>query len=264
MVVFPNAKINLGLNVLAKRPDGYHNLESFMIPIPLYDILEIIPADSFSLTITGSHSVPVEDNLVTKAYTLLKEDFDLPPVQIHLHKNIPAGGGLGGGSSDASFALKMLNSMFELGLDTPALENYAAGLGSDCPFFITNETALVSGTGTIMQPMPFTMPAKYLFLVLPGIHIPTKEAFSNISSMNESQGLFRAINEDPKTWKNTIFNDFEHSIFPLYPMLERIKSSLYINGAMYASMSGSGSTMYGFFHEKKDIDPGFAFQWLEM
>jgi len=245
MLTFPNIKINIGLNITGKRPDGFHDIESVFYPVPFYDALEIVPFGKFSFEVEGlqvtSHP---EENLCVKAYRLLEEQFNLPPVNIFLLKKIPSGAGLGGGSADASFTLKMLNEIFELELTIQQLEDCAAVLGSDCPFFIQNKPAFITGRGENISSVDLSLKGWYVTLVLPAVHISTKEAFANIRPQKPSYSIIDAINKPVETWKDTITNDFEGYVFKTYPDLGKIKDELYKFGAVYASLSGSGSAIY--------------------
>ncbi|MEQ9442121.1 MAG: 4-(cytidine 5'-diphospho)-2-C-methyl-D-erythritol kinase [Cyclobacteriaceae bacterium] len=254
MVVFPNAKINLGLHIVRKREDGYHDLETCFVPIPLRDILEIIEGETFQLDTSGL-SIPgqAEENLCVKAYRLLQQAFDLPPVHIHLHKIIPMGGGLGGGSADASFVLGSLNELFELSLDDDQLEKYAGQLGSDCPFFIRNEPVLATGTGNQFQPLNLTLKGKYVVLVFPDISVSTAEAYAGVKPQAPQTSLKTLLESGTDQWKELLVNDFESSVFARHPVLETIKGQLYEAGAGYASMSGSGATLYGLFDQEPDL-----------
>ena len=249
MLLFPNAKINLGLRITKKRDDGFHDIETCMYPIPLCDALEIHKSDTFSFKSTG---LPIsgnsENNLVVKAYELMKEAFDISPVKVHLHKVIPMGAGLGGGSADAAYMLKMLNIEFELGISPKELKNYAEVLGSDCAFFIDDIAAICTGKGEIIKPIDFTLSDLKLVLVKPNIHISTKEAYAGVKPKAIEKPI-KDILFNPDNLVDELVNDFEDSIFPNHPELEKIKSELYKGGAFYASMSGSGSTMYGLFEE---------------
>ncbi|MBK6264037.1 4-(cytidine 5'-diphospho)-2-C-methyl-D-erythritol kinase [Marivirga sp. S37H4] len=254
MISFPNAKINLGLNILSKRADGYHNISSCFYPIPVKDALEIIPAQRTTFESTGL-KIPgkPEENLVWKAYHLLNKEFNLPEVEIVLHKAIPMGAGIGGGSADGAFMLKLLNDYFKLNLSTEKLENYALKLGSDCPFFIQNKPKLVSGRGEIFEDIAVDLQGYFVGLVFPGIHIGTKEAYNGIHPKNPETPIKEIIENHPlKDWKNNLKNDFEESVFKQHPTLALIKNKLYDSGAIYASMTGSGSTMYGIFKEKPE------------
>lgn len=253
MVVFPNAKINLGLNILSKREDGYHNISSVFYPIPLEDILEILPSNEFGFQITGTDIPGKSDqNLAVRAYQLLKKEFTLPPVQIHLHKVIPMGAGLGGGSSDAAFAISCLNDLFELGLSTDLMEGYAAQLGSDCPFFIRNAPVLAEGTGNIFTDISLSLNGKYLVLVSPSVHVSTAEAYSTVVPKLPDFDIKEVLSFPVNEWKDKLVNDFETSVFRLYPEIEQVKDQLYAAGALYASMSGSGSSIFGIFEQEPE------------
>ena len=252
MVVFPNAKINLGLRISEKRSDGYHELETIFYPLPLYDALEIIrqPASdglqflSSGLTIAGDPS----DNLCVKAYEMLKRDHPgLPGVTMHLQKAIPSGAGLGGGSADASFALRLLDQIGNLGLSVPQLLDYSLRLGSDCPFFIINKPAYATGRGELLETVPVDLSAYGFVLVNPGIHIPTGPAFSWLTPARASESLKELIALPVNEWRGRIINDFERPVADRYPVIRDIVDQLYSAGAVYASMSGSGSTVYGLF-----------------
>ncbi len=249
MVVFPNAKINLGLQVLRKRQDGYHDLASCFVPVPYCDVLEIIESKRFNFASSGV-AIPgkPEENLCVKAYHLLKEDFGLPPVNMYLHKLIPVGAGLGGGSADASFALKCLNALFELYLKDSILEDYASQLGSDCPFFIRNQAVMAYGTGNEFEEISLDLSGKYIVLVLPPLSVSTAEAYAGVVPSTASSDLKQLIEQQSATaWKELIRNDFEASVFEKYTVLADIKQRLYQAGAFYASMSGSGAAVYGLF-----------------
>lgn len=251
MIQYPNAKINLGLHITSKRTDGYHEISSCLYPIQLCDALEIIPSKKLTF---GSTGIPIpgteRDNLILKAYTLLRKDFpDLPPISVHLHKVIPIGAGLGGGSADAGFALTLMNRLFDLFLDDWLLEEYAAKLGSDCPFFIQNTPKLVSGRGEIMEDISVDLSGKWIVLVNPNIHISTQEAYSGVKPMTPIHDLKQVLSNRLR-WEKELINDFEPSIFEKHPVLARVKQSLYDKGAFYAAMSGSGSTLFGLFDRK--------------
>lgn len=250
MINFPNAKINLGLNIIAKRSDGYHDIETCMVPIPLFDALEMIPAkktvfESSGLEIPGAE----KDNLVLKALKLIRKDFpDVGDVHIHLHKNIPMGAGLGGGSADAAFALVLMNKLFDLHLESWFLEEYAAQIGSDCAFFIENKPKIATGRGEVLAPVHVDLMGEYLVLVKPPIHIGTKEAYAGVKPKKSELPLVDILS-DKSLWKDSLLNDFEESIFPKYPELTAIKQRMYDSGAYYAAMSGSGSTVFGLFSQ---------------
>ncbi len=248
MVVFPNAKINIGLSVLSRRPDGYHNIETVFYPIELTDALEMAETGETGITFSG---LPVdglpEDNLVLKAYRLLKKDFNLPPVRFHLHKVIPPGSGLGGGSSNAASTLKMLNSWFKLKLSSGQLISYAVKLGADCAFFIDNKPAFASGIGDILTPLNLNLSNFYLVLIKPGVSISTAQAYKNIIPEQPLISVKNLETIPPIQWKERIHNDFEKSVFPLFPEIGEWKDALYELGAVFASMSGSGSAIFGLF-----------------
>ena len=251
MLFFPNAKINIGLNITSKRSDGYHNLESIFYPIAWRDILEIMPSKQLSFESTGL-SIPGQGNLCLKAYELMKSHYGITPVSMHLHKNIPTGAGLGGGSSDAAFTLMALNTIYELGLEKDELKKMAAQLGADCPFFIDNTSSLTSGIGELLNPIDLDMSNYHLLVVKPDIFVSTAEAFSIIVPQKPSLSLEEEIKMPIEKW--TLKNDFEDSIFPQYPELLEIKKSLIQAGALYASMSGSGSSIYSIFSEKPQLE----------
>ena len=247
MIVYPTAKINIGLNVLIKRQDGYHDISSVFYPInELYDILEIIPSDDFSFSSTGI-DIPGDGNICKKAFELLKEDFDIDHVKIHLHKMIPIGAGLGGGSSDGAFTLKVMNELFELNISNKRLEEYALQLGSDCPFFIDNTPKYVCGIGEKMTNIDLDLSSYELKFVFPDLHISTTYAYGGVTPKHPKTELFELINQPMKNWKSTVKNDFEVSAFSKYPQLEKMKNKLYSDGAIYASLTGSGSVLYGVF-----------------
>ena len=252
MICFPNAKINLGLHITSKRKDGYHEIESCMVPIPLYDALEMI-IDSKKTTFESTGlSIPGEskDNLILKAFSLLKKDFpSLPHLQIHLHKAIPMGAGLGGGSADGAFALSLMNNLFDLILDDFFLEEYAAQLGSDCAFFIENTPKIATGRGEVLESIDLDLKGTHLVLINPGIHIGTKEAYAGVTPSAPRVKL-KEVLADRSRWKDELINDFEASIFPNHPEISEIKAKLYEAGAFYAAMSGSGSSVFGLFDEK--------------
>ncbi|MBB3186456.1 4-(cytidine 5'-diphospho)-2-C-methyl-D-erythritol kinase [Microbacter margulisiae] len=265
MLCFPNAKINIGLNIVEKRTDGFHNIETVFYPISLCDALEIIPANKTSLTISGIElSDQAHDNLVIKAFNMVKVDFDLPELSIFLHKNIPLGAGLGGGSSDAAAMIRLLNKTFALGLGDDQMENYAAKLGSDCAFFIRNVPAYATQRGEILAPVELDL-AAYLFVVIkPPVHISTREAYGSIIPKKQNVSVNELIKHPIETWKNTIVNDFESVMFSKYPKLNDIKTMLYNKGALYAAMSGSGSAIFGIFPsgDIPKIDLPDCFVWI--
>ena len=247
MILYPNAKINLGLNILSKRDDGFHNLISVFYPLHNYfDILEIVPATKFLFTTSGLN-IPGKSNLCEKAYALMNSKYDINPIHIHLHKNIPIGSGLGGGSSDASFVLKGINQLFNLNIDNHTLQNISLELGADCPFFIQNKVKLVSGIGDVMNDIDLDISDYEIRVINTGIHISTKEAFSNIVCDNTNNSLQNLVFLPIEKWKYSITNDFEKNIFNKYPKIKESKQKLYDSGAIYSSMTGTGSAVYGLF-----------------
>lgn len=251
MLFFPNAKINIGLNITSKRADGYHNLESIFYPIAWRDILEITPSKQLSFDSSGL-PIPSQGNLCLKAYEFMKSHYGIAPVSMHLHKNIPIGAGLGGGSSDAAFTLMALNNIFELGLEKDVLKKMAAQLGADCPFFIDNAPSLASGIGELLNPINLDLSNYHLLVVKPNCFVSTAEAFSAIVPRTLSLSFEEEIKMPVEKWR--LKNDFEDSIFPQYPELLEIKKSLIQAGALYASMSGSGSSIYGIFSDKPELE----------
>lgn len=264
MITYPNAKINLGLNVVEKRPDGYHNLETVFYPINLQDALEVTQLngeEEYSLTLSGTPiEGDVEHNLVVKAYRLLKADYpDMAPVNIHMYKHIPTGAGLGGGSSDAAFMIKLLNEKFHLNISVEKMEAYASQLGADCAFFIKNKPVFASGTGNIFEPIQLSLKGYYIVLIKPDIFVSTKDAFALIKPQKPAMPLKEVVRMPIETWRATMKNDFEESVFAKYPEIVAIKDKLYDIGAIYASMSGSGSSVYGIFREQVEyVDEIFS------
>lgn len=254
MITYPNAKINIGLNITERRPDGYHNIESVFYPINLQDAVEIKtiegeePQGGYKLKVSGTilDGTP-DDNLVVKAYKLLRKDFNFPAQKIHLYKHIPVGAGLGGGSSDAAAIIKMLNEKFALGLTSEQMQNYAVQIGADCPFFINNTPVFATGIGNIFTPIEFSLHGKTIILVKPDIFVSTRDAYALVKPSPATIPLTEAIKQPISEWKQFITNDFEKSVFAKYPEIAAIKDKLYDMGALYASMSGSGSAVYGIF-----------------
>jgi 4-diphosphocytidyl-2-C-methyl-D-erythritol kinase len=250
MVTFPNAKINLGLHVIERRPDGYHNLETIFYPVRLADALEILPSEKFSFQSSGIRMEPeIEKNMVVKAFRLLQEDFHLPNVKIYLHKIIPTGAGLGGGSSDAAFALVMVNKIFNIGLSQLQLEKFAGMLGADCPFFIKNIPSLAMGKGDQLKPLEVDLSPYHLVIVKPPVSVNTALAYLGITPKRPDISLYDIINQPVGSWRNFLHNDFEDSVFRQFPQIATIKQTLYDLGAHYASMSGSGSAAFGLFRK---------------
>ena len=257
MITFPNAKINLGLNIVEKRPDGYHNLETVFYPVPIEDALEVNilneSTQKFRLHQAGLEIAgEAENNLVVKAYKLLDERFNLPPVDIHLFKHIPSGAGLGGGSSDAAYMLKLLNEKFNLKLSDKNLEEYAARLGADCAFFIRNAPTYAEGIGNIFSPISLSLKGYQIVLVKPDIFVSTRDAFAQIKPHRQEIPLKEVIKQPIEEWKERMVNDFEESVFPQFPAIKEIKEKLYEAGAIYAAMTGSGSSVFGLFKPEND------------
>jgi len=271
MISFPYAKINIGLNILRKREDGFHEIETVFYPIKLCDILEIVENPK------GSHmplfhntgiliDAPIDKNLCVKAYRLLKEDYKLPEISIHLHKIIPIGSGLGGGSSDAAHTLILLSRLFSLDIKISALKEYAAKIGSDCAFFIENKTSFARGRGEILRPINFDLSGWFLVLVKHQVQISTSEAYKFAIPKIPVRNLSESIFLIPENWNGIIQNDFENYLFVNYPELKEIKEKLYKLGAVYASMSGSGSTIFGLFRNEVDLNYQFnnCFVWSDI
>lgn len=268
MILYPNAKINLGLNILEKRPDGFHNIETLFYPLGLSDVLEIIPSDTFEFSQTGiAIDGNIEENLAVKAYRLMEDEYGIGTVKIHLHKIIPFGAGLGGGSADAAFVIKGLNELFELGLSEVKMTELSAQLGSDCPFFILNRPVFAEGRGEIFTEVDFLLNGWSLVLVKPDVHVPTATAYANVKPAFPEKKICDVVKNDIRFWNNELKNDFETSIFSEFSEIEKIKEKLYKEGAIYASMSGSGSSVFGLF---KDISEGIegkftdCFVWREI
>ena len=256
MIVFPHAKINLGLNVLEKRQDGFHNIESIFYPVNLCDILEIIELKKESdseivMSVSGLKTdCIIEDNLVYKAALRVKEQFNTPRIKIHLHKIIPAGAGLGGGSSDAAFTIKLLNSLFQLNIKNEEMKMIAGELGSDCPYFIEGGVQLVSGTGNIMNEVNVDLKGLFLVLIKTDLHVNTKNAYSKITPSIPAIKIRQIANSEIENWNLKLINDFEKVIFDNHKSLYELKTELTDKGAIYASMTGSGSAVYGIFKNK--------------
>ena len=254
MLNFPNAKINIGLNVLNRRDDGYHNLETIFYPVNLKDALEIVVADELSFESSGLE-IPgmVEDNLCIKGYHLMKKDFDLPPLKIHLHKHIPIGAGLGGGSADAAFFIRLIDQNFNLGMTDEQMIGYARKLGADCAFFIKNKPVFAFEIGDEFEPVRLDLSKYQVVLVMPPVHVSTAEAYRGVKPAPVKDSLMDLIYEPIADWKKYIKNDFEASVFKNHPEIRGVKASLYEAGALYASMSGSGASVFGIFQTTPDL-----------
>ena len=251
MIAFAPAKINLGLHVLEKRPDGFHQIETCMMEIPFFDIIEITKSEDYEFVLSGINvGGDSMDNLCTKAFMILKSHYPITNVRIHLRKQVPIGAGLGGGSSDAVAVLKSLIQLFELDVAKDELLDLSAQLGSDCPFFVDGGVQLASGRGEILNSIKVDMPSCFLVLINPDISISTKEAYSMVSSAKPLASVENSLSQPMTTWRNRLVNDFEESVFEEHPAIKDFKNELYDLGAVYASMSGSGSTVFAFFKEQ--------------
>jgi 4-diphosphocytidyl-2-C-methyl-D-erythritol kinase len=266
MITFPIAKINLGLNIVERRPDGYHNLETVFYPVPIHDALEVEIMDRQFPSATDCDikvtNIPVEGdeqrNLVVRAYNLLKKDHpELPRLHAHLYKNIPTQAGMGGGSSDCSAMILLLNEMFALQLSEQKMIDYAAQLGADCPFFIMNRPAYAEGIGEKLIPVNLDLSGWHIAVVRPDIPVPTKEAFSRVIPQRPKENCREIVSRPVETWRESLFNDFENSVFALHPELAQVKDELYVMGATYAAMSGSGSALFGLFKNAVDLSGKF-------
>jgi len=269
MVIFPNCKINLGLNVIGKREDGYHNIETIFLPLPVYDALEIIETkNETTFFTTGFQSGSNDSNLCMKAYFLVKKDFpQLSEIECHLHKAIPVGAGLGGGSSDATHTLLLLNKKFRLNISDEQLFVYALQLGSDCPFFLSNQASIASGRGEILQPVALPLSKYKLLLINPGISINTKDSFEKITPHVPAKSLGEIISQSISTWKNELKNDFEKVVFEKYEQVAELKEKMYQAGALYASMSGTGSSVFGIFDpsaKEPEMPQEFFKKWITL
>ncbi|MHA8090958.1 4-(cytidine 5'-diphospho)-2-C-methyl-D-erythritol kinase [Aquirufa regiilacus] len=262
MILFPNAKINLGLYITEKRSDGFHNLSTCFYPVPWSDILEITPHDTFEFSTSGlAISGALETNLCYRAFMLLKEAFNIAPVHIHLHKVIPMGAGLGGGSSDAAYTLMGLRDMFKLPLTNEDLIPFAQKLGSDCAFFLFNQAQIGTEKGDVLTPLDLSLTGKFLVMIYPNFGISTQEAYAGVKPKKARKNWEKQFTKPLETWKEPISNDFENSLFPAYPQLAEIKNELYAIGAQYAAMSGSGSTIFGLFDQEVKLPESWkAFQ----
>ena len=270
MIVFPNAKINIGLNIVSKRNDGFHNIETVFYPVRYDDILEVIEVEDDTVEVKKKTKKEIaikpvnflqtgikipgipEDNICVKAYRLLEVDYELPLIDVYLQKIIPTGAGLGGGSSDGAYMLRVLNDLFNIGLKTDKFINYAQKLGSDCPFFLHNKPVYANGKGNQFDEIKLDLSDLFIVLITPPIHISTVEAYTKITPSVPGYSLKDIIKQPIENWKKKIKNDFEPKTFRKFPLLNSIKKDLYTKGALYASMSGSGSTIYGIFSKKQN------------
>jgi 4-diphosphocytidyl-2-C-methyl-D-erythritol kinase len=264
MICFPNCKINIGLSVVEKRKDNFHNIETIFYPVGLCDALEIIESKNLSIEFSG---IKIEgnstDNLCMKAYQLIAENYNIPPVNIFLHKVIPSGAGLGGGSSDASSMIQLLNKMFSLNISGKKLIHYASMLGSDCAFFINNTPVFAHGRGDITENISLNLKNYHILIVKPSFGVPTAKAYSMIKSAASKKSLKELSVENIKEWKNFVVNDFEIPISKEFPEIIKIKDQLYKSGAIYSSMTGSGSAVYGIFKSEPEVPSAFEnyFTW---
>lgn len=260
MILKPLAKINIGLTITEKRPDGYHNIETIFYPIPLCDCLTVESTKAGAsgqldflcdgIKLLGAET---DENLCCKAYRILNADYRLPSTKIRLHKAIPAGAGLGGGSSDAAYTLRALNDLFQLNISVEELAQYASRLGSDCAFFLQNSPAFGTGKGDILEPIDLSLAGYYILLIKPPVFVSTSDAYSSVTPRKTQHHLPELIQAPVSEWRHTVFNDFEAPVFKKFPEINLIKEKLYDEGALYASLSGSGSTVYGIFDRKPDI-----------
>ncbi len=262
MICFPHCKINIGLQLLRRRTDGYHEIKSLMYPLPWYDVLEIVEADSFAFSTSGL-DIPgkTSDNLCHRAYDLIREQYDIPLVHIHLQKNIPMGGGLGGGSSDGAHVLQLLNTLFELNLSYETLTRFAAQLGSDCPFFIKDTPQLASGRGEVLHDFDLDLSGYTIVLLNDGTHVSTRAAYKNVQLHKGHGDLIEQLNGSVGSWKDEVQNDFEPGIFDNHAQLNEYKQQLYGYGSKYAAMTGSGATIYGIFDTTPEIPQSFKQQF---
>jgi len=256
MICFPNAKINLGLNILGKRIDGFHEIETGLYPIPLFDVLEITESDRFRLFTYGYDlGISDTDNLVYKTWQLLNDNLSVPPIEVHLIKNIPAGYGLGGGSSDAAFLIKTINEFFSLKLSKTEMQKLAIRLGSDCAFFIKNEPSFASGRGEILESSGLSLKGSYLVLVFPEVRLSTIDAYKLVHGSKPKTTIKKIIGLPVEVWNKNLINDFEKPIFHKYPAIAASKERLYMSGAIYASLTGSGSCVYGLYKSEPKLNP---------
>lgn len=265
MLFFPNAKINVGLDIVRRREDGYHDIETVMTPVAgLCDVLEITPAAEFDFAQTGAGlDCPAEDNLCVRAYRLMEREYGVGGARIHLHKMIPSGAGLGGGSADAAFTLKGIDRVFSLGLPATRLRELAARLGSDTAFFIDNTTQLARGRGELLTPFALPLGGKWLMIVKPPVHISTAEAYRGVTPHAPETPLAERLSADPTEWRTGVANDFEASLFAAHPTLAALKQKFYDEGALYASLSGSGSALYAIFDRRPATRTDVDFVYLE-
>ncbi len=266
MLFFTNAKINIGLNIVSKRTDGFHNLETIFYPVQIKDAVEFVETTDKTTVETSGININVaqEENICYKAYDLMARHYDLPNLKIHLHKSVPIGAGLGGGSANAAGMITALNTHYNLGISVQEMEELSAQIGSDCPFFIQNKAVFATGRGEIFEKISLDLSQYYIYIIKPNIFVSTKDAFAGIKPKKVENSVKHLINKPIEQWRNYIFNDFENEIFKKYPKLLEIKQNMYSQGAIYAAMSGSGSAIYGIFNEKPEYMPKYkdVFNWI--
>lgn len=269
MICFPNSKINIGLNVVEKRADGYHNIETLFYPVGIKDALEFVPAPDLEEPYQWSNSgrlidAPADQNICIKALMAMRQRYaEIPSLKIHLHKNIPFGAGLGGGSADGAFMLTALNQYFELGASTAELKEIAAVLGADCAFFINNKPSFASGIGNVLEPGHIDLTGYHLSVVVPDVHVSTPEAYRMMKPCYPEVRLREALAYPIEQWRDVVVNDFEAPVFERHPIVKEVKELMYQQGAVYASMSGSGSSVFGIFKQKTEIDVDGMFCYSE-
>jgi len=267
MIVYPNAKINLGLKVLRKRTDGFHDIETLFYPVPLYDVMEILPAKAFLLEMSGHQlDVDMKENIVYKAWEYMNKLYHATPIHVILHKQIPSGAGLGGGSSDAAFMLDAINKLYGLGASKTELLSVAAKIGSDCAFFLYNEPCLATGRGEIIEPVAFSLKSYYLCIIKPDVHVHTAHAYAGIKPSEAGLLPSDVFRQPVEMWQKNLLNDFEHTIFQKFPGIAKIKQDLLGAGAVYSAMSGSGASVFALFEEPpalSEYDFPECFFWME-
>ena len=260
MILYPNAKINLGLNIISRRPDGYHDIETVFYPIPLQDALEVKASDHFSFRLSGNQlDCAAGDNLVIRVLQMVEADYKLPELDVHLFKHIPSGAGLGGGSSDAAFMMKLLNEQFELGMSEDEMETRLSSLGADCPFFVRNRPVFATGIGNVFTPIDLDLKGWTLVLVKPDVNVSTRDAYAAVQPQQPALSLTEIVKKPVEEWQELMHNDFEISVFPRYPEIAALKDLLLDQGAVFAAMSGSGSAVYGLFRQPLEhVDETFS------
>lgn len=257
MIKFPKAKINLGLNIIEKRSDGFHNIESIFVPIPVNDILEVVENNDNQTNFTSTGiNIPNDGkpNLVERAWKIFNESYGIPTVDIHLHKNIPIGAGLGGGSSDAAYCMLILNELFNLNISKKELLALASKLGADCAFFMNGQLSFAEGIGDKFSDIQVDLSGYYCLISYPNLHVSTPVAYQHVKPAIPTKNIKQIVKQPISTWKAELRNDFENSVFQAHSQIKTLKEEMYSNGAVYASMSGSGSTVFGIFKNKPNSD----------